>query len=979
VKSIDSNLLFIVALTEHRQLGSVFVACLAELRHTCLEVSTVLREKAINNAEYGLTDAEKEIVRLAGKYSQSNLLARFSRSGSADELFAPSNSDFVRKHVIPFVEKQMVKIAQILMKSGIPLYRKDAKYARLYEEDLISVPNEYASIRFDFNRHGNGTDYRLRVYRKDREVRLTNRNVHVITNDPCIVEISNELYVFADIGSKKIVPFLTREVISISREMEEKYFRNFVAGIIADHQVVCKGFTVNDLFCKPVPVLCLEPDLRYLPVFILRFRYAGKEFLYSDTKQRFVVSDFSTDNYKFERVQRDAEAEKQMIQFIAGLGLEEDSGTFTLPNLKWLDYDQAVYHLVTWLSEHSAELTGQGFEIRQATLAKKYFTGVPEVKFEIRGKSDWFDVYGEVRFGEYRIPFIKLRKYILHDIREFELPDGTVVLLPEEWFTRYKILYPFAKGEGYVMSFQRHHFHLLKYEALQSGSEVYTDLFQDFENSSQISVPEGLKAELRNYQLTGFRWMYSLFRNNLGGCLADDMGLGKTIQAIAYLMKVRKLAQPSRPQIQTPSAQLSLFDSAEVYRASQVSLIVMPTSLVHNWESELARFAPAFKVYKHTGPQRMNQWRDGSPPDFCDIILTTYGTLRNDAELLMNTEFTSLILDESQHIKNPASKTYKAAMELKAKHRMVLTGTPVENSLSDLWSQMNFLNRGLLGSYSFFKQNFLTPIETNQQEDVRDKLQLLIRPFMLRRTKEEVASDLPPLMEQVIYCPMTPEQESEYEKEKSLIRNSILLSIENSAVRKSSIVILQGLMRLRQLANHPRLLDPASPDESGKFTEVFDLLRNIIAENHKVLVFSSFVTHLELFREQIEKENWKYSYLTGRHTNRKEIINRFQEEPDNHIFLISLKAGGVGLNLTSAGYVFILDPWWNPAVENQAINRAHRIGQDKHVFVYRFITENTVEEKIERLKERKSILAETLINRNDPFKALTEEEILSLF
>jgi superfamily II DNA or RNA helicase len=978
VKYSDPNFLFIVALTEHRHLGSVFVPCLAERQHLCLEVNTILREKDMGKYDFDFTGQEKEIVRLTSKISQSNLLSKFSRNGTADEFFSPANAEQYRKQVTPFVEKQLFRVAQILMTAGIPLYKKDSKYSRLYEEDLISVSEEYSTVLFDFHRHAPGTDYRLRIFHKDQEIRLLNRNVHAVTIDPCILQISNQLYIFQDIGYKKIVPFLTREKISITKEMEEKYFRNFVAGIVADHEVRSEGFTVNDLTSKPVPVLCLEPDLSYMPVLILRFGYSGKEFLYSDKKRRFVRSDLSKDAYKFERIHRDSESETHLFRFLLRSGLVEKDGAFALPNLKLLDFDQAVYHLVTWLSSHSLELAEHGFEIRQTALTTKYFTGVPEIKLEIRSKSDWFDVYGEVKFGEFRFPFIKLKKYILNDIREFELPNGEVVILPEEWFSRYKILYPFAKGDGYVMTFHRHHFHLLKSGSFQTGSETYADLFKDFENSSQISVPEELEAELRNYQRTGFQWMYSLFKNNLGGCLADDMGLGKTVQAIAYLLKVWKLAKPSVPKPRAKTGQLSLFADREVSNHEQVSLIVMPTSLVHNWESEIARFAPSLKVYKHTGPQRMQLWKDGAPPEFCDIILTTYGTLRNDADFLKEIDFTSIILDESQHIKNPASKNYKSVMDLRAKHRMVLTGTPVENSLSDLWAQMNFLNRGLLGSLPFFQQNFLNPIENNQKEDVRDKLQLLIRPFLLRRTKEEVATDLPPIMEQVIYCPMTPDQESEYEKEKSIIRNSILISIENGGMGKSSMLILRGLTRLRQLANHPRLLEPDTRHESGKFTEIFDLLRNIIAENHKVLVFSSFVTHLELIREQIEMENWKYSYLTGKSKNRKEIISQFQEEADNHIFLISLKAGGVGLNLTSADYVFILDPWWNPAVENQAISRAHRIGQDKHVFVYRFITENSVEEKIERLKEKKSILAETVVNQNDPFIALTEEEILSL-
>jgi SNF2 family DNA or RNA helicase len=283
-----------------------------------------------------------------------------------------------------------------------------------------------------------------------------------------------------------------------------------------------------------------------------------------------------------------------------------------------------------------------------------------------------------------------------------------------------------------------------------------------------------------------------------------------------------------------------------------------------------------------------------------------------------------------------------------------------------------------LGGFSFFKQNFLIPVENHADSEVSDKLQKLIHPFILRRTKEEVAGDLPPLMEQTIYCTMTPEQEFAYEHEKSVIRNTILRAIENKVLRKSSIVILQGLTKLRQLANHPRLLSPESNDGSGKFTDIMESLENIVAEKHKVLVFSSFVTHLELLKAEIEKQGWKYSLLTGKSRNRKEIIQEFQEDGENRIFLISMKAGGVGLNLTSADYVFIVDPWWNPAVENQAVSRAHRIGQEQHVFVYRFITENTVEEKIERLKEKKNALAEEFISQNDPFKSWAEEDILAL-
>lgn len=472
--------------------------------------------------------------------------------------------------------------------------------------------------------------------------------------------------------------------------------------------------------------------------------------------------------------------------------------------------------------------------------------------------------------------------------------------------------------------------------------------------------------------------MYTLVKNGLGGCLADDMGLGKTLQTLTLLLKIRKERRKAIPVGSEHKQQTSLFDTKPDGNLQPASLIVVPTSLVHNWVNEMSRFAPILKVHIHAGPQRNRKSDLKAYTQYYDVLITTYGTLRIDREIFSSVQFYMVILDESQYIKNRTSKIYESVMSMKPGHRIVLTGTPIENSLADLWTQMNFLNKGLLGSYPFFKANFQTPIESRAEESVEEKLQLLIRPFILRRTKSEVASDLPPLMEQVRFCAMTPDQESVYEKEKSMIRNSILASIDQGGLAGSSIVILQGLTRLRQLANHPSLVNSEDESGSGKFNEIIRSLGDLIAEKHKVLVFSSFVTHLEIIQRQMDEENWKYSVLTGKTRNREEVIKKFQEDPETRVFLISLKAGGVGLNLTRADYVFIVDPWWNPAAELQAVSRAHRIGQDKNVFVYRFITENTIEEKIQTLKERKSDLAEKFINSNNPFAEITREEIISL-
>jgi SNF2 family DNA or RNA helicase len=340
-----------------------------------------------------------------------------------------------------------------------------------------------------------------------------------------------------------------------------------------------------------------------------------------------------------------------------------------------------------------------------------------------------------------------------------------------------------------------------------------------------------------------------------------------------------------------------------------------------------------------------------------DLILTTYGVVRNEYEQLKEYEFLYIILDESQTIKNPDSKIFQAVTELQSKHRLVLTGTPIENSLTDLWSQIEFINPGILGDLGFFKEYFAYPIEKEGDDKKREKLKHLIHPFILRRTKQEVAPDLPQLTEQIRFCSMSESQKSYYEEEKSKVRNEILNSIEEMGVEKSTMMVLNALIRLRQIANHPIMIDQNYEFDSGKFEEISDSLENMYFEGHKVLIFSSFVKHLELFRKWFEAKGWKYSMLTGETRNREEVVNNFQTKDDNKFFLISLKAGGVGLNLTAADYVFLLDPWWNPAAEMQAINRAHRIGQTNKVFVYRFISAETIEEKIIKLQERKAELA----------------------
>jgi len=525
-------------------------------------------------------------------------------------------------------------------------------------------------------------------------------------------------------------------------------------------------------------------------------------------------------------------------------------------------------------------------------------------------------------------------------------------------------------------------------------------VLDDLENSGSgvFQVPADLKATLRPYQEEGFRWMKFLAEHRFGGCLADDMGLGKTIQTIALLLAATAGSGP---------ASIGVIPDSSDARFCKASLVVMPASLIHNWLHELNRFAPSLKVWQHTGPQRATNtgFFDG-----IDLVLTTYGTMRSDIDWLGAYPFHYVILDESQFIKNPDALTSRAARSLQATHRLVLTGTPIENSLTDLWSQMEFLNPGMLGSLAGFRRRYLqlekslgrTDGKNNREgsgeekrkksgedkpeheasseaNDASVRLKRLITPFILRRTKQEVERDLPPLILEERICAMTPDQEPWYERERSAVRNEVLQQLERGAEGTTNLMVLRALIRLRQIANHPALVDPAYTGSSGKFDEVLNHLEVLREEGHKVLIFSSFVKHLTLFAKRFEQEAIPFSMLTGSSINREQIIREFREHRGSRFFLISLKAGGTGLNLTEAAYVMMLDPWWNPAAELQAINRAHRIGQESKVIAYKFISGETIEEKMVKLQQQKQQIADAFIPSGNPLKDLTTEELKAFF
>ena len=973
---------FIIALTEHRAVGSIFVPLLIEKERNYFAVQKTVKLRDYKSGEVILNESELELLKLIENYSDEMLVKKFSRKTDKVNLFQNLDTDLFQKHISPYIEKYIYRCILLLMKGQTRLYYKQVKYAHLYDEDEIRINRSFSESIFYFNRDETGTKYKLKISHGGKTIDLLRKNIRMISTIPCGFVLQNRLFVFEHLSGKRITPFLTKEVVSIPPQVEDKYYQTFILNTIKESEVEAIGFEIKMSYPSRKTIISLEQDLSLQPVLSIKFRYDDTFYQADSASTTAVNFEKKNGNYLFNKFMRERSWEEAQLNLLKGLGLKFKNGFWNPEENRVQTNEDNYFRPVNWLTNNKEALDVEGFLIVQSKLTKKYYLGKKELDIQVKSHEDWFDIMAIVKFGDYHIPFIRLRRHILLGLREFQLPTGEIVILPEVWFAAYKDFFPLSRLDGDIIKIRKHHYQLLQ-ENLNMVVENAIDIQQQIIPIPfhQAEIPENLQTELRNYQKDGFWWMHHLFTNKFGACLADDMGLGKTIQTIALLLKVQGARTLQKLPEQLTGEQLSLFEApaVSILSTQPASLIVMPTSLVHNWVNEIRKFAPSLRVYQHIGSQREKAPGLSRAINRYDVILTSYGTMRNDIEILRTFDFFYLILDESQNIKNSSSKTYKSIIEIRSKHKLVITGTPIENSLSDLWSQLNFLNKGLLGSLPYFKRQYITPIEKKGDEEQQQKLQKLINPFVLRRTKEEVASDLPALTEQIRYCEMTEEQRKIYESEKSAIRNSILKNIESNGMKQSALVILQGLTKLRQLSNHPVMIDAGFNHESGKFNEIYTCLKNLLAENHKVLIFSSFVKHLELLQSKIESKNWKYSLLTGKTVNRQEVIRQFQEDSENHIFLISLKAGGVGLNLTSADYVFIIDPWWNPAAENQALSRAHRIGQDKKVFVYRFITEDSIEEKIQALKSKKTALAEKFIHSNNPLNVISEEEIMSLF
>jgi len=914
------------------------------------------------------SEVDYELTRLMDSIQAEQIVRKFynKKISQADFFLKVYDSEkgdkILQEAIAGYIEERRAKILALLRDHARPLYIMGNDGNPTWRQ--VEIMQEPATVLFHFRRHEHETHYFPTIKHAGQKVHFCKKESILICRQPAWLLVENKLYHFADeVEGQKLSPFLKRPFIAVKKEIEETYYRKFVAPLIARYHVIAKGFDIVEERPEPRPLLWFSsvaaqaslipagqeelPEQSGQILFQLQFDYGRQRCAPHEEGSTLVELKRHNDNYTFYKTIRNLAKEEAILRSLREKGLVLKKGRAI----------REAGAALAWIDTHREALLDEGFVLEQKTgEGKAYFLGKPSISIAIEEAHDWFDVKAKVFFGEYEIPFLKLREYILSGKREFLLPNGQIAVIPEEWFERYYDLFHYAQPKGDAAALRAHHVqlieHLHKHRLAEVRLSERLERLRSFERIEDYPLPKGFRGELRPYQKAGYNWLRFLNDYQLGGCLADHMGLGKTIQTLALLQAEKEKG------------------------ANMPSLVVVLTSLIYNWQLEAEKFTPDLKIFVYTGTYRN---KDTAQFQGYDVILTSYGIVRLDIDLLKDFPFHYVILDEAQAIKNPSSNISKAVNKLKAKHRLILTGTPIENSILDLWSQMNFVNPGLLGNQAYFKRHFLYPIERDGNEAKKEKLYYLIKPFVLRRNKAQVAKELPEKIEQIIYCDMSEMQAKVYEQEKSKYRNEILKRLEKEGLGKTQFFLLQGLTRLRQIANHPRLAFPDYRGNSGKLEEVLDKLAMIVQEGAKVLVFSQFVSHLQIVKEYLDLVEWDYAYLDGATKDRQAEVERFQNDEQVKLFLISLKAGGLGLNLTAAEYVLLLDPWWNPAVEAQAIDRAHRIGQKSTVITYRFISKNTVEEKILALQQSKSRLAEELIAVEEGFmKSLSPEDIMML-
>jgi superfamily II DNA or RNA helicase len=753
-----------------------------------------------------------------------------------------------------------------------------------------------------------------------------------------LVIFPNSIARFADEGTHSWAAVLQREDIEIpAAEVDE-----FIREVASSHSPIPIDF----------PGVAAWQERRVTPRAMIELRERGYGSLGG-------VPTFEYDGHVVPALTRARALYEEATKTIFVRDLDEESRKLdVLWGQSFVRQGDSVLIPQARLPEAIAKLTGGGWEVRGAD---GIYAAPGQLELEVRSGIDWFDVNGSVSFGEEKIHLPRLLTALRKGESVVRLADGRLGMIGSQWREQ---LEPFlaaaADEQADGFRFRRNQVMLLD-ALLATRPEVsFDDVFEQARRRIvDVKVvpeqpPDSFHGALRPYQSEGLGWFSFLRGLGFGGCLADDMGLGKTVQVLALLEQRRRAAGEER----------------------RPSLVVAPRSVVFNWKAEAVRFTPELRLLDHSTPDRV---RAADHFAQFDVVLTTYALLRKEAELFADVEFDYAILDEAQAIKNASSQAAKAATLLRAEHRLALSGTPVENHLGELASLFEFLNPGMLRAKSTRVMKMLRAAgsKTPEAADARVMLARAVRPFILRRTKAQVARELPERLEQTLWCELEPKQRKLYDELRDYYRASLLGRVATKGINSSKIHILEALLRMRQAACHPGLVDKKRIGEtSAKMEALFEELPNLIDGGHKVLVFSQFTSLLAIVRNEVRRRGLVHAYIDGSTRDREAEVLRFQNDPDVPLFLISLKAGGLGLNLTAAEYVFLLDPWWNPAVEAQAIDRAHRIGQSRNVFAYRLVARDTIEEKILQLQQNKRDLADAIIGEeNSILRQMTAEDL----
>jgi non-specific serine/threonine protein kinase len=798
-----------------------------------------------------------------------------------------------------------------------------------------------------------GLELKARVQLDGQTLALDPKTTTRLADSPLWLQAGAQIFSVDDpTGTFQI--FAQTPDLLVPPEQRDAFLTRYLLPLAERITIQGLDITQEEVEAEPVPRLYLS-DVEGEMQAALRFGYGDYELSYEKDLPPVSLQQ-KPDTLTLARIVRQSEREEGCWQDLSHYSLKRgpESGVFLL---------RAKTDPIDFLLHQIPKLTAAGFEVygEEALTTARINRSKPTMSFSVSSGIDWFDVQAVARFGDLEVKIQEIRRAVRKREKFVKLGDGSLGVIPEEWLERYRHLFGMTEetddglrlGTGQVGLLDQL---LIEGETLEADSEFEhrRERLRGFDQITPHELPQGLTGTLRPYQKAGFDWLHFLHEYEFGGCLADDMGLGKTAQALTFLQSLK-----------------------EQGLAKSATLLVLPRSLIFNWEREAAKWAPGLTLLNHADTTRAKDLADF---DGYDLVLTTYGILLRDIEMLSKHRFHYVILDEAQAIKNPLSQTGKAARLIKADHRLTLTGTPVENSTLELWSQFAFLNPGQLGSLEYFRTEFANAIEKHQDEASAALLRRMVHPFILRRTKDQVATDLPPRTERILYTEMEPAQRKFYEQKRDFYRAQVLGLIDKKGINDARMKILEGLLRLRQISNHPRLVEPTSKAASGKFENLLETMDTLRSEGHKALIFSQFVGMLKIIRDELDKRKIPYAYLDGSVKDRQARVDAFQGDPNLPFFLISLKAGGVGLNLTAADYVIHIDPWWNPAVEMQATDRTHRIGQTKPVFVYKLIARDTVEEKILLLQDRKRALVSQLIaTEGGFFKSLTAADVASLF